>query len=280
MLTLSDEHSWQSFFQSDILQVISVSLFFLVTLAAVLRRESKLYPVAALVSLAVVLLAPLVREMDHSALPIWVQPYLTMRVKSQFPLFPWSAFLISGAIVGYLFIRSREEKRERTFMSRLGFLVIGGIFLSLLMELLPLTVYPNHDFWQASPEFFFVRFGIIILITVGLWRIETAQNDLEKDPSTFPKVRKSFLLLFGQESLLVYYVHLLLVYGDSFKWSFSRQFGPNLNYRECLGLFVVLLLAMYLLAFGWHTLKLKNKKVSEVVQYAVLAGIVLQFILR
>jgi len=267
---MTDQSLWLPFFQSDILQVIAITLLSLVALALIFRNRTVFLRVTMLLALAVVFISPIVREMDHSGLPGWLRPYLTMKFKSQFPLFPWAAFLMAGTVVGIFCLKARAEDREKEFMKRLGMGAGGAILLSLAFEFLPVAIYPNHDFWRASPEFFFVRLGLVCLLAFGLWSYEN-----KREAST-----SSVLSLFGQESLLVYVTHLLVVYGHTYEWSFIRQFGPTLNYLQCIGLLVALTAAMYVMAYGWHWLKGKNSRVAKGLQFAVLGTIVLVFLLK
>ena len=270
MRAVTDQQLWTSFFQVDILQVIAITLIFLAFLSVVVRDQNRFIAIASIISLVIITVSPIVREMDLTNLPIWFRSFLTNRFKSQFPLFPWSAFLVCGVMIGYWFLRANRENTEPRVMKRLALLAAVGIVLALAAEALPFTLYPDHDFWRASPEFFFVRLGLVMLGCIGLWLYEKRHTFSGRSPIT----------LFGQESLLVYTVHLLIVYGYTYEWSFIRKFGPTLNYLECLGLIAALTLAMYLLAFVWHWMKGWNKRVSNGVEFAILAGIVVWFVLK
>ncbi|MBI3365411.1 MAG: DUF1624 domain-containing protein [Ignavibacteriae bacterium] len=267
---LADQNAWLPFFQSDILQVIAVTLFVLVVLALLLRDQNIFMKVTAILILVLIFISPMIREMDYSNSSVWLRPYLTMQFKSQFPLFPWAAFLASGTIIGYLFLKAKAAKGEIRFIRQLGYGALLGIILSLVVEYQPMTFYPNHDFWRASPEFFFVRLGIVCLIAVGLWQYEQRRG-----AST-----RSVLGVFGQESLLVYVVHLLVVYGYTYEWSFIRMFGPTRSYLQCVELFLALTAAMYVMAYVWHWMKGKDARMAKVVQFVVLATIVVVFIVK
>ena len=267
---LTDASRWVPFFQVDILQTISVTLMLLLILVVVMRKEMLFLLSSMTVVLVAIFFAPIIREWDYTASPIWLRPYFTTQFKSQFPLFPWSAFLITGMLIGWWFLHSQEKGSLLSTSKRLAILSLGGVLVSLLIEYLPIDVYPNHSFWRASPEFFFVRLGIVLISLVGLWWRERSH----------PPTGRSYLSLFGQESLLVYVVHLLVVYGYTYELSFIRLFGPTLNYLECLGLFAVLTLAMYILAYVWHWLKGWNKRLAQITEVVVLASIVAEFILK
>ena len=267
---LTDEQAWIPFYQVDILQTIASSLFFLTMLAVFTRRQTVFIWMATVISAIIIFSSPIIRQMDHTGLPVWFRPYLTTQFKSQFPLFPWMAFLSSGMLIGFWFLQMKTQGKERAFINQLLFFSFAAIGISCIAEILPLTIYPHHDFWRASPEFFFVRLGCVTLFLCLLWLYE--QQHAVSSRSVFT--------LFGKESFIVYVVHLLVVYGYTYEWSFIRFFGPHMNYFECAGLFFVLVAAMWALAFVWHWMKQWNMRISKLVQFAALAAIVLTFIFK
>jgi len=267
--SITDINEWILFFQIDVLQAISITLFCLVIIAVIVRNRSVFLGAVSIVALLLVFTAPGVREFDYSSMALWLRPLFTTHYKSQFPVFPWSAFLIGGTIIGFWFLHSRQKNSERTFISNIAFLAIAGISLSLIAEVLPITIYPDHKFWRASPEFFFVRIGLVMLFLVALWWYEQKRKVSSN----------SIFSLFGQESLLVYVVHLLVVYGYTYKMSFVRYFGPTLNYAECFGLFIALSAVMMGMAYVWNYLRRNKATAVVVIRTAVLGAIVLSFIL-
>jgi hypothetical protein len=70
------------------------------------------------------------------------------------------------------------------------------------------------------------------------------------------------------------------VYGQTYDISFIRYFGPHLGYLGCLGLFVMLTLAMYLLAFGWHWLKGWNRQLAYFVEFVTFAVVIVGFVVN
>jgi uncharacterized membrane protein len=267
--SITDANLWTSFYQADILQTISITLFALVLLAIVVRDRKYYFTGAALVALLFIYTAPVVREFDYTSIVPWLRPYFTNHYKSQFPLFPWSAFLIGGTLLGFWFLNARQHNSERRFISNITILGVAAIVISLIAEFLPVTIYPDHKFWRASPEFFFVRFGLVTIFLVSLWWYEQKRN----------RTDRSVFSLFGQESLLVYVVHLMVVYGYTYRMSFVRSFGPTLNYTECLGLFVGLTIVMGVMAYGWNRLRHVSPTAVTVIRTVVLAVLFFVFLL-
>jgi len=121
-----------------------------------------------------------------------------------FPIFPWAAFAFAGLVAG--FILSSEWGRAHVAQAVL-LLTAGGAGIAWLawwLDSLPKTLYANYDFWHTSPNFFLIRVGIVAVILGGTYawcRWGAGQ------------VRFSPLIQMGRCSLLVYWVHIELVYG-------------------------------------------------------------------
>ena len=107
LMYVASGEAWHTFFQVDVLQCIAVSLLSLQILLLVLRNERRLYMAAAGLTAGVMLLSPLVWGVDFwTFLPIPLAEYFNGRHFSGFPLFPWSAFLFAGALMGYLYLQA------------------------------------------------------------------------------------------------------------------------------------------------------------------------------
>lgn len=268
-LTLSDD-LWISFFQVDILQVISVTLLFITLLVLVTRNERVLYSILTALMLGVVFSTPFIRNLDWSGYPVWLRAYFTAAYGSQFPLFPWSAFVMAGALVGRLFIGVESEQRSAIILKFL-FYSLGVIGLSLCAELLPFDLYPG-SFWNSSPQFFFARAGLVVLLLSLIFHAGS------KGTSAF--FSSNIVQTFGQESLLVYVVHLLLVYSRKHDFSLLMIFGSNLNYGQVFGLFAALTVIMWGMARIWHDLKSRKPGIAMAVQWTILSLTILFFLLN
>ncbi|MEK7264086.1 MAG: heparan-alpha-glucosaminide N-acetyltransferase domain-containing protein [Bacteroidota bacterium] len=273
MIHLSDDKQWMLFLQSDILQVIALSLIFLTLFFLIVKEEKKYLLLITAIGLFVVFASPIVRAFNLDDFPMWFRPYFTLKYKSQFPLFPWSAFVIAGVLFGYGYLFVRKKENAQQYFSRLPFYALGGILCSLVIELLPLTLYPSHNFWNASPEFFFVRIGIVVVFCYAFWWLE---NNLQTINVSFNVLANKifdsfflFLVTLGKESLLVYITHLLIIYGfANLGMSYFAYFGKNMNYAQCVLLTLTLEVAMFALAYYWGWLKANKKGTFAKLQFA------------
>ena len=188
----------------DVLNCIGLSML-LVAVAAFRWKTSRARRAgAAVLATAVALLTPLAWDAPW---PAWVPrpllAYLSGRVPGAFfPLFPWAGFTAAGAVAGMLLARAHETGREGRCV--LGLAVAGALMIQLgfALDRLPL-VYPRYDFWWTSPNYFLIKVGIVLL-ALGfsyLWSLLPW--------SAWP----SLLRQLGRTSLLVYWVHIEIVYG-------------------------------------------------------------------
>jgi uncharacterized membrane protein len=121
-----------------------------------------------------------------------------------FPVFPWAGFAFAGLAVGFILQSSwAREQEPRAFFS-LG--LAGSVLIEFArwLDTQPRQLYSVYDYWHTSPSFFLIRVGmlLVILTTVYSWcRWGAGQWGF------------SPLVLLGQASLLVYWVHIEFVYG-------------------------------------------------------------------
>jgi len=83
--------------------------------------------------------------------------------------------------------------------------------------------------------------------------------------------------LIGRESLLVYTVHLMLIYGNYGSGHLADRVHMGYGYLEVLAVSVILFLLMYLLAWTWSRIRKAKPAVRIGVELCVLAGFLIVF---
>ena len=203
---------WTDLLRVDVLNCIGVSLVLVGLLFYVSPTWPRLATHAALASAAISLLAPLVWTHHFSLLPWFLESYLNgvhnagKPLPWLFPIFPWTAFAFSGVVVGRVVLSNAAKRFERTrilLIATAGLLVwtVGYAFDHLPISIFPVRVY---DFWHTSSNFFLMRVGILLaILAISEFRCRLRP--------VF--TRGKALVLMGQHSLLVYWVHIEFVYG-------------------------------------------------------------------
>ena len=191
----------------DILNTIGVALVLVALVRGSVRR-----PVAAFAVLALVtaFATPIVWAMPLGHVPLLLADYLRGTApRALFPLFPWLAHAFAGAVVGTLFARARRAeggRDEPAFMLKLCAATVAIAAATLALDALPVQVLPPHQWWLAAPAYFVLRTCSNVLLLAALWLVERLAQ-----PS-----RKGTLALLGRHSLVIYWVHIELVYGRWF----------------------------------------------------------------
>ncbi len=98
----------------------------------------------------------------------------------------------------------------------------------------PATLYTNYDFWHTSPNFFLIRVGLVAII-LGMAYVWCRWGAGLKGFSP--------MIEMGKCSLLVYWVHIELVYGG-----LSIMKGHNYTVGQATFGFAVIFVSMVLLA--------------------------------
>ena len=187
----------------DILNCIGVAL--LIVGAAALawpRRGTRLFAALAIAGL-VAALTPLTWDSALARrLPFALAGYVDgTRPGSFFPALPWAAFAALGAAAGVALAAARGQGREWRVFAAMAIVGAGTIPLGLWADRALPAVYPRYDFWHTSPAYFAIKAGIVLLTVAAAYV-------LDKLPG------QGWMRQLGRTSLLVYWVHLEIVYGD------------------------------------------------------------------
>ncbi len=232
-------------FQVDILHCLVVTMLALHLLMAVARTPDRFLKIVAGVGAGIVAVGPIVWQVEFAGIlsPV-LAPYFNQKVQSIFPLFPFSAYLCAGAATGLLFHRARAHGGEPAFLRTLAGTGVAVALTGLVFDFLPVTLYPPHDFWKVSPDFFMIRTGVIAAVTAGFF-------SLRRIPEPFA----SNLVVLGQGSLLVYAVHLVLVYGSAANPGLMQIIGQRLAPPQAVVVALGVLVLMVTTLRSWNALR-------------------------
>jgi acyltransferase len=256
-LQMSNPQEWSAFLSFDVLQCIGLTLLALWLLLVILRSEKMLIRSVVVLLLLVVYVTPFFwsRDLgDHLSL-LTSQAINGLR-GSPYPLFPNAGFLLAGTVISWQFLRQAQAGNERAFIKSLSILGFSLVAAGLLIDQLPFRTYPAYDFWYTSPNFFWIRLGLLCLLMSGLWLFESRVRHREGADFWMPH----WLIILGVESFVVYVSHLILLYG----WlinplaNLRSWWGLHLALGPAVAAFAGLTLIMIPLSQGWHFLKKRH----------------------
>jgi hypothetical protein len=224
------------FFACDALQVIAATQLFVLLLQWLAGRHWTRW--AGALALVIVAATPFVWASGLGArMPEPIAPWVDEATGSRFPVFPFSAFVLAGTLAGALLGHAPPEKRRRRE-------VVAGVALLALGGLTALALRGRVDFWGPSPAYVLVRLGALLLL---LRLVEAA--------AATGHVAMRALALVGHETLLVYVLHLTLLFGGVFGPSLLTAWHGRLGFAGALAVLAAMLPVLLGAAWLWRTAK-------------------------
>jgi uncharacterized membrane protein len=120
-----------------------------------------------------------------------------------FPIFPWTGFAFAGLAMGFVLTSSFRKTGGWLFLFT-GIFGLALVYAAKLADSLRWQIYPVYDYWHTSPAFFATRVGLLLMLLFAayVW-CRWGLGQIGFSP----------LVQLGKTSLLVYWVHIELVYG-------------------------------------------------------------------
>jgi uncharacterized membrane protein len=231
--------AWTDLFKVDILNCMGFAIA-LMSVMAIFTTADRVRLCAGL-GAAIAALSPLVSSIDWSWMPAGISHYIVPNY-NYFAFFPWASFIAFGLSIGSLLRLAKPEHMGRIMQwGTLGglVLIVGGQYFSNV----PYSLYPKSEFWLDSPGLIVIKLGVVMVaIALAFVWTEYAVG------SSWSWIRQ-----LGTTSLLVYWVHIELVYG--------RWFGlahTNLSNIECAfwaAVLIALMVGISVTRTRWSVIK-------------------------
>lgn len=251
-------------FQVDVLHCVAVTLLLLQGIVMLSRTPWQGARRAAAVAAGIVLLGPVVWSVDFSGvLPPFITPYLNASQPSIFPLLPYAAYMLLGAAAGHFLLSARAAGNEDRFWGVVLTAACGVAAAGILISLLPVSMYPAHDWWKVSPAIVAVRVFVVAVVSAAFFRMRQLPDFI-----TRPSV------MLGQASLLIYTVHLVMVYGSAANDGLMQSIGQRLSVIGSIGVAAGVLLSMVVLV---HILQYVKERHPERIRTAGAFAAVMLF---
>lgn len=222
----------------DILNCMGLAMAIFAPMAVFTTKER--IRLCGVLGVLVAVLSPVVSMASGDSLP-WLAKAYFVPSFNYFAFFPWAAFLAFGMAAGSILRAVGKEDLQRTMQwaMLIGIvLVIAGQYFSNL----PYSIYTKSEFWLDSPGLTLIKLGV--LLTIGaiayLW-------------VTMAGSRWSLFRQLGRTSLLVYWVHIELVYGRWFgAWKMQLGIVQVVVFSAIL---IVTMTGLSLLRTNWPSVR-------------------------
>jgi uncharacterized membrane protein len=242
---------WDVFFAVDVLHLIGFGILFLIFLAYA-AEKFKLGDYFVFISgaLIFIILYPIFANINWTGfMPAPLAGYFYTGTGSNFPLFPWAGYVIAGGVLGsYL---AKHPKVFKTSKFSLRLLIIGAALIAAAFagNEIEILITGSSNLWTTSPNLVLFRIGFVLILN-------SIVSYISLEVETIPR----FLILVGRNTLLIYIVHLVILYGSAWNPGLVEQFGHGLNVWETVGVALLMILLMTGMVLGIHKLKIKNKE--------------------
>jgi hypothetical protein len=200
--------TFADFWRVDILNCMGFSIA-VISVMAVFRTAERAR-LCAVLGLAIAFASPLISQIDWQGVPPLVRAYLVPDHRA-FGFFPWAAYLAFGVSAGSALRLIPAEKLDRAMQWTV---LAAGAAIACCQYCvhLPFSIYASSDFWLNSPAQVLTKQSVTLLLLAlaFVWTQYIARDGW------------SWLRQFGTTSLLVYWVHIELIYGR-WMWFFKER---------------------------------------------------------
>lgn len=252
---IPEEH-WKAFYTIDALHLIAFGLLFIMLFMYVSEKikinEIYLLLAGALLFLGLQILFEPVKW--TTIIHPFFAAYLYSGSGSFFPLFPWVAYLLCGAALGSKIASAPVLVKSPQFGIRLIVIALAIFTVGKSLEQIKFALDWGEPLWVNAIYWFSLRISIVLGLN-GVMSI-VAHNI-----TRIPRIVR----LFGTYSLLIYVVHIVILYGNT--WIPGLNYFYNMKFSLFATLMFValmfMLMGMLVLCIDYYK-KFTNKKIQAV----------------
>jgi uncharacterized membrane protein len=245
------DYSMEVFLAVDVLQLIGFGLF---ALLALLYLSEKFnlndYITLSVAALVIFLVSPTFFKIDWNCfLPRAIAGYFYTGTSSLFPFFPWAGYVIAGGVLGTYLAKHplvfKSSKFSLTLLITGFILIVVSIAINYISALKGNEAVVN----SATTSLIFFRVGFVLVLNAIVAYISLKVSSL-------PKI----IILIGRNTLMIYVVHLIILYGSAWNPGLYGWIGKTFNGIQAIISAIVMFGLMILMVLLFDKFKIKNKQ--------------------
>ncbi|MCW5515451.1 DUF1624 domain-containing protein [Muriicola sp. Z0-33] len=241
---------YKSFFLVDVLHCIGLSILAIIGVYLLTHNSKKIYfPVSLLaITLVLFLFEPAYKQWDLSFMPAALANYISRANGSVFTIIPWLGYTAFGGFLATIFTHYKNAKN--LYHAAIPITAISGLALIYFSSsfFVSLSEWSGIGLFKAiySNNYLFIRLGdVLVVFAIFMLFREYLKN-------------KTFLRT-GQNTLSIYVIHFIILYGSftgmGLYYYFNHSLNPTLAITGAIGFMV---LCSYLaLLYDTHEEKIK-----------------------
>jgi len=240
-----------TFFAVDVLQLIGFGLLLLM-ISAYISEKLKVGDTITFLFMALMFIVPSPFFAKIDWLKFFPQPianYFYAGNGSLFPLFPWAGYVLSGGILGSYLARNPLVFKTNKFSLRL--LTLGSALILFAAAYIFFEWGKNiHGLTNSyTYDTIIFRTGFVLILTGIVSFISQSIN-------TIPRI----LILIGRNTLLIYVVHLMIIYGSAWNPGLYQVWGNSISAGKTILIALAMITLMTLMVYLLNKFRIKNKQ--------------------
>ncbi len=244
-------NQWRIFFAVDVLQLIGFGLLFIILISWAAEKfklsDFIVYPFFALFFFVLHPVFSQINWIDYFPAP--VAGYFYRGTGSLFPLFPWAGYVVAGAILGSFLAKNPDIFKSTKFSLYLAGAGAVLIISSYILQPLHSIIYGSSFSEENSLSISFFRLGFVLMLNSLVSFISLSIESIPK-----------FLILIGRNTLIIYVVHLMILYGSAWNPGLAYLFEKSFDVWKTTLTALAMLLSMAGMVLLLHKLKIKTKQ--------------------
>lgn len=245
------EEGWNIFLAVDVLQLIGFSLLLLLICVFIAERTRiSDYKIFIVTGAFFFLAYPFMERINWiEILPQFFAGYFYSGTGSLFPLFPWAGYVIVGGALGSYLAKNPLVFKTPAFSLKL--LIAGTVFIFCSFFIYPVEeiFYEKLAEEKSGLETIFFRSGFVLVLNALISYISIGI-------SYMPRI----IILIGRNTLLIYVVHLAILYGSAWNPGLYNVFAKSFGIWNTIGTALLMILLMVGMVVVVNKLKIRNKQ--------------------
>ncbi len=245
------DQQWRIFFAVDVLHLIGFGILFILLFAWISEitkaGDYLLFSIAALIFF---LPAHAFKQIEWiNFLPHPIASYLYIGTGSQFPLFPWAGYVLLGGVLGSYLAKNPVVFKSPKFSLSLA--IIGLIFWLFSYIGNDIAALFGYSFDSSSTSWLTISFRIGFVIILN-----ALVSFISINVETIPRL----IILVGRNTLLIYVIHLIILYGSAWNKGLNHFWGKSLYAPQTISIAFAMIVTMTTMVWVINKLRIRNKE--------------------
>ncbi len=255
---------YPSFYLVDVLHCIGVALLLIIGIYQLTRKFSAwTFPVLLLVvTFGLFLFEPVYKTWTYEGWPSAIANYLTKANGSVFTIVPWVGYTAFGAFLATAFRRyanSRYLYTKSVLLSVLAGIALVGFSSAFFSWVTRQTGWELPEM-VATNNYLFIRLGDVLLVFAVFMLLRSL-------------MKKEVFLRIGQNTLSIYVIHFIILYGSFTGLGLYRFLHHSLTPWEVIPGALAFMLACTWAALKYDRSELRIRDLLKSITRAILQGL-------